>query len=152
MPRTHSPIWCSVTLSHTLQRSTDPHIPLPCAQLCDVVGKPGGVFKPLWSGTLQKTRSEAWLEVGSPTSEYGFHQNLFFNLHLMLVPNLMFCFVLFTGKKPTFSDKVGCFSGLFCGFSFCLLWFFLSFPYSLESAWPSHVLSNVLQPVAPVGR
>lgn len=47
----------------------------------------------------------------------------------MPVPNLMFCSTLFTGKKPPFSDKVGCFSGLFmilvfvC-FAFILSWLF----------------------------
>lgn len=145
----------SYTKSRTEKQHRRPHptIPLACTQLCDL-DKLSSIFKPRRSGALQKTLQnlEPRLEASLPRRpRHGVHQNLL--LELTLVPNWMFCSLSFPGKKPAFSDKVSCFSGWFVVLVF--LWFLvcvLSYPYSLESAGPSPVFSNVLQPSAPVGR
>lgn len=126
IPRRHQSIWCSVTLSHRMKRSTDPHIPLACTQLCDL-DKPGSIFKPRRSGALQQILQDlkSQLEVSLPQRpRHSVHQNLFLNL--TLVPNWMFYSLLFPGKKPTFSDKVSCFSGWFVVLVFILIFLVLS--------------------------
>lgn len=65
------------------------------------------------------------------------------------VLNLRAYCLLFTGKKPTFSDKVSCFSGLFL---VLVLGFLHLVPTLQEVFGHSHVFSSALQPLAPVAR